>query len=153
MIPQYIDYLTKFDKIGYMIIKENLWKLVLELLNDKSEENILKLSIDAIVKISNIMDEDDRATLILTSIIGIANDDGDESQKIENKCLAVKLFNELSELFGKNLCENYIVPQLTEFSDDQHFKVRKSVINNLIKIANLVSPQIFNNKIMIIYTA
>ena len=67
---------------------------------------------------------------VLTIVIIMAHDDGDEN----NRVLSVKLFNELALIIGQELCELYVVPQVASFADDQSCLVRKAVAMNLINI-------------------
>lgn len=151
VLPEYISYLSTLGKQGYIIIRDHILSVTIELLTDKSDEELIRNACNNIVKITEILSPEDRGTIILTTIISLANDDSEESARIESRCLAAKLFNATAQLMGRELCENYIVPQLAGLTDDQHFKVRKAVATNLTNIYAMVSNKIFSNKIMGLY--
>jgi len=51
----------------------------------------------------------------------MAHDDTNE----DNRIVAVQLFSNMSEVFGKSLCEQFIGLELLSLGEDTSFKVRK----------------------------
>ena len=64
---------------------------------------------------------------------------------------ATKLFNNLAKILGRDLLEQYVVPQVASFADDHECKVRKSVAENLINICEGISPECFKKKMLPLY--
>lgn len=77
----------------------------------------------------------------------MAQDDLDETSRI----LAAKLFNTLAPIIGRDLCEFYIVPQISSFANDPNVKVRNAITNNLINMCNSISQTAFKNKLIPAY--
>jgi hypothetical protein len=50
----------------------------------------------------------------------------------------------MSELFGKQLCEQFIGLEILSLGEDTSFKVRKEAIKHLPIICRLVSKQFFH---------
>ncbi len=125
-------------------------RLIIELFTDLKDEELLELTQKCFIEISKYLNNDDRGLLILSTIIGFANDDNEDT-RLDSRCLAVRLFSELAATLGKDFCEQYIVPQLIFLSDDKHFKVRKAVAQSLVNVSLSLSYSVFTNKIVMIY--
>ena len=106
-----------------------------------------KAASDAFAHISRILSVEDRGTHVLTFLLGLAHEDEDEDLKI----VAIDLLDSLAKIFGKELCESYVVTEFVSLSDDQRFKVRSCVASNLIAISQTVSSNAFTSKILPIY--
>lgn len=72
----------------------------------------------------------------------MAHDDSNE----DNRIVAVQLFSNMSDCFGKQLCEQFIGLEILSLGDDSSVKVRKEAIKHLPKISKLVSKQFFANR-------
>lgn len=72
----------------------------------------------------------------------MAHDDSNE----DNRIVAVQLFSNMSDCFGKQLCEQFIGLQILSLGDDSSVKVRKQAIKHLPIISKMVSKQFFSNR-------
>lgn len=147
----FLEFIAMNKDKGYQVIKTDLLRLINEFFVDKTESEIIKLSSENLIAISRLLAHEDLGSLVLTTLISFANDDSEQQSRIESRSLASKLFGDMADLFGRELTELYIVPQIAGLSDDEHFKVRKSVASNLTNIAAQVSLSAFDKKILPIY--
>jgi hypothetical protein len=154
VFPKLIEAIKTFSTVSsYNLIKVDLFKIVTEILEDKSEEDLLQLTSENFVLIAKSFNGEDVANLILATVIGYAiNVESNESSTIENKALAGRLYGDLASILGRDLCESYVVPQLNCLVDDKNFKVRKSLVLSLINITQVLSLATITTKILPIYT-
>ncbi len=151
--PKLIEAVKTFSTVNsYNLIKDDLLKIVINMLADKSESDLLKMTADNFVIIAKSLNVDDVANIILATVIGFAvNTEQDISLRIESRSLAAKLFGDLASILGKDLCESYVVPQFTFLADDKNFKVRKAVVLSFINLAEVLSYTTLTNKLIPIY--
>ena len=154
VFPKLIETIKTFSTVSsYNLIKDDLFKIVTEILEDKSEEDLLQLTSENFVLIAKSFNGEDVANLILATVIGYAiNVESNDSSNIENKALAGRLYGDLASILGRDLCESYVVPQLICLVDDKNFKVRKSLVLSLINITQVLSLTSITTKILPIYT-
>ena len=65
---------------------------------------------------------------------------------------AIQLLNKLASKFGKDLCEQFVVFEIMAMADDAEQKVRKTTIQNLVKICETVSTEFFVKKLLPVYS-
>lgn len=153
IFPRLIEAIKTFSTVSsYNLIKDDLLNIVIEMLADKSESEILILTAENFVMIAKSLNSEDIANVILATVIGFAiNNESDESTKIESRTLAAKLYGDLAPVLGKDLCESYVIPQLSSLADDKNFKVRKATVLSLINISEVLSYVTLKNKLLPIY--
>ena len=144
---KFVDFIYNHDEQGYKPINDQIIPLINNILNDKKSNKVMDLAADCLIEITKIIKEDDRGKNILTIIIVMAHDDKDEDSRI----LAIRLFNSLAPIIGKELCEQFIVPQVTSFGDDPSMKVRKAIMSNFLNICNVASTNTFKLRLLPLY--
>ena len=140
--------LNKFGPEGNKIIKTQLINVLENIyrVNIKSNK-ILDLCNEALVELTKYIEESERGQYILTIVIQMAHEEEHDNYRIN----ATKLFNNLAKILGRDLLEQYVVPQVASFADDHECKVRKSVAENLINICEGISPECFKKKMLPLY--
>lgn len=140
--------LNKFGVEGQKLIKTQLIDVLENIYraNIKSTK-ILDLCNAALVELTKYIEENERGQYILTIVIQMAHEEEHDNYRIN----ATKLFNNLAKILGRDLLEQYVVPQVASFADDHECKVRKSVAENLINICEGISPECFKKKMLPLY--
>ena len=140
--------LNKFGAEGQKLIKTQLIDVLENIYraNIKSTK-ILDLCNAALVELTKYIEENERGQYILTIVIQMAHEEEHDNYRIN----ATKLFNNLAKILGRDLLEQYVVPQVASFADDHECKVRKSVAENLINICEGISPECFKKKMLPLY--
>ncbi len=153
IFPKVVEAVKTFSTVeSYNLIKDDLLKVIINMLTDKTESELLRLTADNFVLIAKSLNVDDVANIILATVIGFAvTVEEDISSRIESKTLAAKLFGDLASILGKDLCESYVVPQLIFLAEDNNFKVRKAVVLSLINLAEVLSYITITTKLIPIY--
>lgn len=77
----------------------------------------------------------------------MAHNDNDEEARV----LAIKLFNSLGPIIGRELCELYVVPQIAFFASENNTKVRRAVASNFLNMCTSVSENSFKQKLLPVY--
>lgn len=72
-------------------------------------------------RLAHRLNDKDRGDFVLKHVIEMAHDDSNE----DNRIVAVQLFSNMSECFGKQLCEQFIGLEILSLGDDTSIKVRK----------------------------
>ncbi len=72
-------------------------------------------------RITHKLTDKDRGDYVLKHVIEMAHDDSNE----DNRIVAVQLFSNMSDCFGKQLCEQFIGLEILSLGDDSSVKVRK----------------------------
>ena len=140
--------LNKFGPEGNKLIKTQLIDVLENIyrVNIKSNK-ILDLCNEALVELTKYIEESERGQYILTIVIQMAHEEEHDNYRIN----ATKLFNNLAKILGRDLLEQYVVPQVASFADDHECKVRKSVAENLINICEGISSECFKKKMLPVY--
>ena len=71
---------------------------------------------------------------------------------METRIAAIQLLNKLASKFGKELCEHFIAFELMAMADDPEQKVRKTTIQNFVKVCETVSTECFVKKLLPVYS-
>jgi len=140
--------LNKFGPEGNKLIKTQLIDVLENIyrVNIKSNK-ILDLCNIALVELTKYIEESERGQYILTIVIQMAHEEEHDNYRIN----ATKLFNNLAKILGRDLLEQYVVPQVASFADDHECKVRKSVAENFINICEGISSECFKKKMLPVY--
>ena len=140
--------LNKFGAEGQKLIKTQLIDVLENIYRSHIKSNkLLDLCNAALVELTKYIEENERGQYILTIVIQMAHEEEHDNYRIN----ATKLFNNLAKILGRDLLEQYVVPQVASFADDHECKVRKSVAENLINICEGISPECFKKKMLPLY--
>lgn len=74
-----------------------------------------------------------------------------DDESVDNRVAATQLLNKLAGKFGKELCENFVAFEMMSMADDVEQKVRKTAIQNFVKVCETVSTDIFVKKLLPVY--
>jgi hypothetical protein len=118
----------------------------LELYKNEEYQNLLFKNF---IKIAKAIIPKDKDKKILGLILAYGYEDEKNIEKFgdEHVILCVKLISELTEVYGKEFTENYLLPQLIYFIDDKSENVKKEVLLSLPNICEVVSFEVINTKI------
>ena len=153
----FIDYLCSNGDEGVKILKNNMMNIIHELYHPQNKRDIecykneeyQNLLFKNFIKISKALIPKDKEKQILNLILSYGYEDEKNIKKYgdEHIVLCVKLISELTEIYGKEATENYLLPQLIYFADDKSEKVQKEVLLALPNICDVVSFEIISTKI------
>ena len=153
----FIDFLCSNGDEGINILKNNMMNIIQELYNPNNKrdlelyknEEYQNLLFKNFIKIAKAIIPKDKDKKILGLILAYGYEDEKNIKKFgdEHIILCVKLISELTEVYGKEFTENYLLPQLTYFIDDKNESVRKEVLLGLPNICEVVSFDIINTKV------
>ena len=157
MLLPFIDYLCSNGDKGIDILKNNIMNIIQELYNPNNKrdlelyknEEYQDLLFANFIKIAKAIIPKDKDKKILALILAYGYEDENNIQKFgdEHVILCVKLISELTEVYGKEFTENYLLPQLIYFIDDKSENVKKEVLLSLPNICEVVSFDVINTKI------
>jgi len=157
MLLPFIDYLCSNGDEGINILKNNMMNIIQELYNPNNKrdlelyknEEYQNLLFKNFIKIAKAIIPKDKDKKILGLILAYGYEDEKNIEKFgdEHIILCVKLISELTEVYGKEFTENYLLPQLIYFIDDKSENVKKEVLLSLPNICEVVSFEVINTKI------
>ena len=144
MLLPFIDYLCSNGDEGINILKNNMMNIIQELYNPNNKrdlelyknEEYQNLLFKNFIKIAKAIIPKDKDKKILGLILAYGYEDEKNIEKFgdEHVILCVKLISELTEVYGKEFTENYLLPQLIYFIDDKSENVKKEVLLSLPNI-------------------
>jgi hypothetical protein len=153
----FIDYLCSNGDEGVKILKNNMMNIIQELYHPANKRDIecyknedyQNLLFKNFIKIAKAIIPKDKEKKILSLILSYGYEDEKNIKKFGDQhiVLCVKLISELTEIYGKECTENYLLPQLIYFADDKSEKVKKEVLLALPNICDVVSFEIISIKI------
>lgn len=87
---------------------------------------------DLLVQATKTLTIEDRTDKVLPIILENLKEDSDEERRI----LGLEMVDRLSELMGREVCQNYLMYEIVSLQDDPVFRVRKeTVLRGMISIA------------------
>ena len=153
----FIDYLCSNGDEGLKILKNNMMNIIQELYHPRNKRDIecyknedyQNLLFKNFIKIAKALIPKDKDKQILSLILSYGYEDEKNIKKFgdEHVVLCVKLISELTEIYGRECTENYLLPQLIYFADDKKEKVKKEVLLALPNICDVVSFEVISTKI------
>jgi hypothetical protein len=152
----FIDYLCSNGDEGINILRNNMFNIILELYNQKSDqainEEMKKYLFKNFIKLSKAILPYDKDQFILNVIIAFGNEDNfrnslskklsdlAKNQRVdEHKVLCIKYIRKLAEGFGKENAERYLLPQLISFTVEKNDDIKKELLICLPCISEIVS--------------
>jgi hypothetical protein len=160
----FIDYLCSNGDEGINILRNNMFNIILELYNQKSDqainEEMKKYLFKNFIKLSKAILPYDKDQFILNVIIAFGNEDNfrnslskklsdlAKNQRVdEHKVLCIKYIRKLAEGFGKENAERYLLPQLISFTVEKNDDIKKELLICLPCISEIVSYEYISNKV------
>ena len=131
----FIDYLCSNGEEGVKILKNNMMNIIQGLYHPRNKRDIecyknedyQNLLCKNFIKIAKALIPKDKDKQILSLILSYGYEDEKNVKKFgdDHIVLCVKLISELTEIYGRENTENYLLPQLLYFADDKKEKVKK----------------------------
>ena len=153
----FIDYLCSNGDEGIKILKNNIMNIIQELYHPRNKRDIelyrneeyQNLLFQNFIKIAKALIPKDKDKHILNMILafGYEDDKNKNNYEDEHVILCIKLISELTEIYGREATENYLLPQLIYFAEDKSAKVKKEVLLALPNICDIISFEVINTKI------
>ena len=113
----------------------------------KLRETLNDNVMDLLVRVSEIMTNEDRADKILPIILDNIRDDGDEDKRI----MGLILMDRLAMLLGKDICQNYLMHEIVSLQDDSVYRVRRETVLKIINISKVLGKDIFLRLLFPVY--
>ncbi len=149
----FIDYLCSIGDEGISILRQNIIQIIQELYRDKNitSEALKKLLFKVLVKIAKSIipkekDKKDNYMLDLIMSFGYESNVSKEFY-LEHKIICIKFIAILAEDFGQDLAENYLLPQIWFFANDEEEIIKKEVLIALPNLCQELRYEIIGTKI------
>ena len=155
-----IDYVNSKGYEGIIILKKKLINIILELYQQKNEDNIFlsndeykKLLFQNFIKISKAILVFDKENFIINIIFGFGNEDNIRNNFVklkkveEHKILCIRIIRNLVEGIGKDNTEKYLITQLISFSCEKNEDIKKELLFSLPSISETISYRTIYTKI------
>ena len=149
----FIDYLCSIGDEGISILRQNIIQIIQELYRDKNitSEALKKLLFKVLVKIgkSIIPKEKDKKDNYMLDIIISFGYESNVSKEfyLEHRIICIKFISILAEDFGQDLAENYLLPQIWFFANDEEEIIKKEVLIALPNLCQELRYEIIGTKI------
>ena len=143
----FIDEIVKFGDKGYFILKEQMIKLIKEILSKTKNANILKSVSKGLIYMTKFIKEDDIGDCIIAIVIELCQANEDEKRKEA----AINLFGSLSTLVNNELIQSYAISQINLFIYDNSFNVRREIAKQFLKICGIIPKDRFEYKMLQVY--
>lgn len=131
---------------GYGLLLSTFLPYAFELLVDKNVE-VGNSAIVALNKLAQMVNKKDVDSQLLHVVNTLAHDERAEDYRV----VASQLYNDLSPIFGKDLCTSLVLEEIKTLANDMSFSVRKTVGANLGQLCKVVGAQTAVDKILPIY--
>lgn len=153
---QITKYLNEKGTKGNEIIKDKIIPVIFKIFTPQYLNNITikKNILELMILIAQNLQKEDLGILLLSKLIEISNqsDNFDESLRVENLIIIIRLISNLITDFGDVYSEKFILPQLQMLSGDKNILVKKEVCRLLPKISHEISVKIHINKLRPLFT-
>ena len=149
-LPQFVDYLCSLGDEGINILRNDIIQIIEEIYRDKNLLNaeLKTLLFDNFIKIAKSIIPKEKDNYILDLVLSFGYESNETMEfLIEHKKLGIKFISKLSDVFGKDITENYLLPQLWFFAEDENEEIKKEVLLCLPCICNILSVDFIGNKI------
>ena len=149
----FIDYLCSIGDEGINILRQNIIQIIQELYRDKNitSEALKKLLFKVLVKIAKSIipkEKDKKDNYILDLIMSFGYESNvSKDFYLDHKIICIKLIAILTEDFGQDLAENYLLPQIWFFANDEEEIIKKEVLIALPNLCQELRYEIIGTKI------
>jgi serine/threonine-protein phosphatase 4 regulatory subunit 1 len=128
---------------GYALVIRKVLPSLARLISDVQPEVRIAAG-ESLVSVAGWLKPSDLGTHVLTIVLHLAHDDEAEDLRMT----AAVLLNEVASNLGPELCEQFVVPELTYLADDPVFRVRKAAALNLDAVCRVVGPSTSETKLL-----
>ena len=149
----FVDYLCSIGDEGVYLLREKIIQIVQDLYREKINTNrILKgLLFKVFIKIAKSIlprEKDKKDNYIIDLVMSFGYESNVPKEfYIEHKKLCIKFIANLAEDFGQDWCENYLLPQLWFFGNDEEEEIKKQVLIALPSLCAEIRYEMIGTKI------
>ena len=149
----FVDYLCSIGDEGIIILREKIIQIVQDLYREKNNTNsILKgLLFKVFIKIAKSIiprEKDKKDSYIIDLVMSFGYESNVSKEfYLEHKKLCIKFISKLAEDFGQDWCENYLLPQLWFFGNDEEEEIKKQVLIALPFLCSEIRYEMIGTKI------
>ena len=102
---------------------------------------------EALLELTGLLKPDDRGQTVLTAVLCLAHDNDTE----ENRVTATQLLGSLAAVVGRDLCCQFVLPEIVSLADDPVFRVRKAAALKLGSLCSAVGEQLSVQRLLPVY--
>ncbi|ETW06513.1 hypothetical protein, variant [Aphanomyces invadans] len=128
---------------GYKLVLDKLVPLLNRLVTDVQAE-VRHVATDSLVLVAGCIKPEDQGQHILTLVLPLAHEDGDEQMRIT----ALTLLNKLAVYLGRDLCCQFCVPEFISLAGDPVFRVRKAIALNCVQVCTTAGPDVTEERLL-----
>ena len=134
LYQNFVDYLCSIGDEGVFLLREKIIQIVQDLYREKNSTNsVLKgLLFKVFIKIAKSIiprEKDKKDSYIIDLVMSFGYESNVSKEfYLEHKKLCIKFIAKLAEDFGQDWCENYLLPQLWFFGNDEEEDIKKQVL-------------------------
>ena len=153
LYQNFVDYLCSIGDEGIIILREKIIQIVQDLYREKNNTNsILKgLLFKVFIKIAKSIiprEKDKKDSYIIDLVMSFGYESNVSKEfYLEHKKLCIKFISKLAEDFGQDWCENYLLPQLWFFGNDEEEEIKKQVLIALPFLCSEIRYEMIGTKI------
>ena len=154
LYQNFVDYLCSIGDEGIIILREKIIQIVQDLYREKNNTNsILKgLLFKVFIKIAKSIiprEKDKKDSYIIDLVMSFGYESNVSKEfYLEHKKLCIKFISKLAEDFGQDWCENYLLPQLWFFgNDEEEEEIKKQVLIALPFLCSEIRYEMIGTKI------
>ncbi|ETV75526.1 hypothetical protein H257_10346 [Aphanomyces astaci] len=129
--------------VGYKLVLDKMVPLLNRLVTDVQAE-VRHIATDSVVLVAGVIKPEDQGQHILTLVLPLAHEDGDEQMRIT----ALTLLNKLAVFLGPDLCCQFCVPEFISLAGDPVFRVRKAIALNCVQVCTIAGPVVTEDRLL-----
>ena len=149
----FADYLCSIGDEGVYLLREKIIQIVQDLYREKNitDATYKNLLFKVFIKIAKSIiprEKDKKDNYIIDLVMSFGYESNVTKEfYLEHKKLCIKFIAKLAEDFGQDWCENYLMPQLWFFGNDEEEEIRKQVLTALPFLCCEISYEMIGTKI------
>ena len=120
---------------------------LLPLLDTLLSDTVLEVRISAVntlVEVAELIREADMMEHVLSIMLRMAHDQDSDEVRIT----AATLLNNLARTIGRELCHQFVIPELISLSEDPVFRVRKAVSFNMENVLQVAGVEMVESRLL-----
>jgi len=153
LYQNFVDYLCSIGDEGIYLLREKIIQIVMDLYREKVNTNdtLKGLLFKVFIKIAKSIiprEKDKKDSYIIDLVMSFGYESNVSKEfYLEHKKLCIKFIAKLAEDFGQDWCENYLLPQLWFFGNDEEEDIKRQVLVALPFLCAEIRYEIIGTKI------
>ena len=149
----FVDYLCSIGDEGVYLLREKIIQIIQDLYREKNitNNNYKNLLFKVFIKIAKSIiprEKDKKDNYIIDLVISFGYESNVTKEFfLEHKKLCIKFIAKLAEDFGQDWCENYLLPQLWFFGNEEEEEIKKQVLTALPFICCEIRYEMIGTKV------